>query len=63
MYHKALSDLKHGFARDFPWGVSTDLPVTGNWNGDGRTEMEVFRNSTHIFYQINGTITTTKILQ
>ena len=40
------------------WGVSTDLPVTGDWNGDGRTEVGVFRNSTHMFYLKNGTTTT-----
>ena len=40
------------------WGVSTDTPVTGDWNGDGRTEVGVFRNSTHTFYLKNGTTTT-----
>jgi len=41
------------------WGASTDLPVTGDWNGDGRTKVGVFRNSTHMFYLKNGTSTTT----
>jgi hypothetical protein len=40
------------------WGVSTDLPVTGDWNGDGRTEVGVFRPSVHTFYLKNGTTTT-----
>jgi hypothetical protein len=40
------------------WGVGTDKPVTGDWNGDGRTEVGVFRNSTHMFYLKNGTTTT-----
>jgi outer membrane protein assembly factor BamB len=40
------------------WGVSTDLPVTGDWNGDGLADVGVFRNSTHIFYLKNGTKTT-----
>jgi hypothetical protein len=40
------------------WGTSTDLPVTGDWNGDGRTDVGVFRNSTHTFYLKNGTTTT-----
>jgi len=40
------------------WGVSTDTPVTGDWNGDGRTEVGVFRNPTHMFYLKNGTTTT-----
>jgi hypothetical protein len=41
------------------WGTSTDKPVTGDWNGDGRTEVGVFRNPTHMFYLKNGTTTTT----
>jgi len=32
------------------WGASTDLPVTGDWNGDGITEVGVYRQSTHRFY-------------
>jgi hypothetical protein len=37
------------------WGASTDLPVTGDWNGDGMTDIGVFRPSTHMFYLKNGT--------
>jgi len=40
------------------WGASTDKPVTGDWNGDGRTEVGVFRPSAHTFYLKNGTTTT-----
>jgi PKD repeat protein len=36
------------------WGISTDLPVTGDWNGDGRTEVGVYRPSAHTFYLKNG---------
>jgi PKD repeat protein len=45
------------------WGVSTDIPVTGDWNGDGSTNVGVFRPSTHTFYLRNGTTswTTTAI--
>jgi len=32
------------------WGLSTDLPVTGDWNGDGRTEVGAFRPFVHTFY-------------
>ena len=32
------------------WGASTDLPVTGDWNGDNKTEVGVYRPSTHTFY-------------
>jgi hypothetical protein len=31
------------------WGTSTDLPVTGDWDGDGTTEVGVYRPSTHTF--------------
>ena len=31
------------------WGADTDIPVTGDWNGDGTTEVGVFRPSTHKF--------------
>jgi DNA-binding beta-propeller fold protein YncE len=41
------------------WGTSTDLPVTGDWNGDGRAEVGVFRPPVHTFYLKNGTTTTT----
>jgi hypothetical protein len=37
------------------WGISTDLPVTGDWNGDGRTDVGVYRPSAHTFYLKNGT--------
>jgi len=39
------------------WGISTDLPVTGDWDGNGLTDVGVFRPSTHIFYLKNGTTT------
>ncbi len=32
-----------------PFGVSTDLPVTGDWNGDGKDEIGVWRPSTRKF--------------
>jgi len=37
------------------WGTSTDLPVTGDWNGDGRTDIGIYRPSAHTFYLKNGT--------
>jgi hypothetical protein len=60
--------LKNGTALSWTttainWGVSTDLPVTGDWNADGITEVGVFRPSNHMFYLRNGTTpwTTTAI--
>jgi PKD repeat protein len=32
------------------FGLTGDLPVPGDWNHDGRTEIGVFRPSTHSFY-------------
>jgi hypothetical protein len=52
--------LKNGSATTtVNWGVSTDVPVTGDWNGDGLAEVGVFRNLTHRFLLKNGTATTT----
>jgi len=31
-------DVTYGF------GLGGDVPVTGDWNGDGKTEIGVFRN-------------------
>jgi hypothetical protein len=41
------------------WGLSTDIPVSGDWNGDGLWDVGVYRNSTHWFYLKNGTKNTT----
>jgi hypothetical protein len=36
--------------RSYNFGLSGDLPATGDWNNDGKTEIGVFRSSTHTFY-------------
>jgi len=36
--------------RQYNFGISGDIPVSGDWNNDGKTEIGVFRNSTHLFY-------------
>jgi hypothetical protein len=33
------------------FGITGDIPVSGDWNGDNRSEIGVFRPSTHIYYQ------------
>jgi len=38
------------YDRQYNFGISGDIPVSGDWNSDGRTEIGVFRNSTHLFY-------------
>jgi PKD repeat protein/FtsP/CotA-like multicopper oxidase with cupredoxin domain len=51
--------LKNGSARTTAdWGVSTDLPVAGDWNGDRLWDIGVFRNTTHTFILKNGTART-----
>ena len=52
--------LKNGTANNtmVNWGLSTDKPVTGDWNGNGLYDVGVFRNSTHTFYLKNGTANT-----
>jgi len=36
--------------RSYNFGITGDFPVSGDWNNDGKTEVGVFRNSTHLFY-------------
>jgi hypothetical protein len=36
--------------KQYNFGLTGDIPVTGDWNLDGRTEIGVFRNTTHLFY-------------
>ena len=36
--------------RAYNFGITEDLPVSGDWTNDGISEIGVFRNSTHLFY-------------
>jgi PKD repeat protein len=50
--------LKDGsWTNTINWGRSTDIPVAGDWNGDGLTDVGVFRPSAHTFYLKNGSMT------
>ena len=37
--------------RAFSFGITGDIPLSGDWNNDGTSEIGVFRPSTHLFYQ------------
>ena len=39
-----------GGDRGFSMGASGDLPLTGDWNGDGFDEVGLFRPATNVFY-------------
>jgi hypothetical protein len=46
-----------GIDRGYNFGLTGDLPVSGDWNNDGRTAIGIFRPSTHQFaldYNENG---------
>jgi hypothetical protein len=36
--------------RQYNFGLTGDIPVSGDWDNDGFTEIGVFRDSTHMFY-------------
>jgi FtsP/CotA-like multicopper oxidase with cupredoxin domain len=35
------------------WGLASDVPVAGDWNGDGKTELGLYRNGTW-YLDLNG---------
>jgi len=43
------------------WGIAGDLPVVGDWDGNGSDTMGVFRPSNGVFYVRNDFVTSTPI--
>ena len=37
----------------YQWGLSADVPVPGDYDGDGKADVAVFRPSTGIWYIVN----------
>jgi hypothetical protein len=33
------------------FGITGDIPVSGDWNSDGRTEIGIYRPSTYLYYE------------
>ncbi len=50
--------LQNGSVNMTVFGRSTDIPISGDWNGDGMWDIGVFRPSDHTFRLKNGTGTT-----
>jgi hypothetical protein len=47
-----------GSAAGFQWGNGSDVPVPGDYDGDGRTDLAVFRPSNgtwYLWYSSTGT--------
>ena len=42
--------MPSGLTRDLRFGQNGDIPITGDWDGDGRAEIGVFRPSTLTWY-------------
>ena len=46
--------------RTVTWGSSSDVPVPGDYDGDGRTDLAVFRPSTGLWQILQSSTNTTK---
>ena len=44
--------LSGGGFRVFSWGTAGDVPVSGDYDGDGRTDVAVWRPSNGVWYAV-----------
>jgi serine protease len=52
-FHLRNQNSSGGASLIFPYGIATDLPVTGDWNGDGIDTIGVFRDGTFFLRNTN----------
>ena len=50
MWSVLFSSTNYATGFDMPWGLNTDIPVPGDYDGDGRTDLAVYRPSTGTWY-------------
>jgi len=39
----------------YHWGTDTDIPVPGDYDGDGRTDVAIYRPATGLWYILQST--------
>jgi hypothetical protein len=58
-----IFDLVTGSNRAQQWGAPGDIPVSGDYDGDGKADMTVFRPSTALWYILDSVTGSSRSLQ
>jgi hypothetical protein len=53
MWYLRLSTTAFGSVIVRQWGLTDDVPVTGDFDGDGRTDLAVYRPSSGLWYVLD----------